>query len=182
MTPDRVRAHARPSRVPPGEIDGSGRRFAVLAARFNGEVVDRLVEGALEAFAAAGVRAEDVGVTWVPGAFELPLGALHAARSGRFDAVICLGAVIRGETPHFDHVAGEAARGIQRVALDTGVPVLFGVLTTDTVEQAMARAGGDHGNKGADAARSALEMAATIDDLGRGGRGGGNERKGVVGG
>jgi 6,7-dimethyl-8-ribityllumazine synthase len=174
------RSHAPPSRATPRPLDGTGRRFAVLAAHFNGQVVDRLLGGALEGLASCGVAPGDVTVTWVPGAFELPLAALHAARSGRFDAVICLGAVIRGETSHFDYVAGEAARGIQRVGLDTGVPVMFGVLTTDSVEQAMARAGGAHGNKGMDCARSALEMVTMIDDLAAAG---GSEAKseGVVG-
>jgi 6,7-dimethyl-8-ribityllumazine synthase len=180
MTADDPRSHAPASGARHGELDGTGRRFAVLAARFNGQVVDRLLDGAVQGLTSCGVAEDDITVAWVPGAFELPLAALHAARSGRFHAVICLGAVIRGETAHFDFVAGEAARGIQRVALDTGVPVLFGVLTTDTVEQAAARAGGAHGNKGSDCARSALEMVMMVDDLGRGERGGGARTEGVV--
>ena len=143
---------------------GAGRRFAVLAARFNGDVVERLVEGASGCLSAHGVGEDDVVVEWTPGAFELPLAAKRAAGSGRFDAVVCLGAVIRGETAHFDFVAGEAARGIQAAALETGVPILFGVLTTDTVEQALERSGGAHGNKGWDCALAALQM---IELLGR---------------
>ena len=146
--------------------DGTGRRVAILAARFNGEVVNRLVAGATAALSASGVVAEDVEVIWVPGAFELPLGARAAASSRRFDAVVALGAVIRGETAHFEFVAGEAARGLQDVAVTSGVPVSFGVLTTDTAEQAMARAGGARGNKGWDAAMAALEMVKVIDEIG----------------
>jgi 6,7-dimethyl-8-ribityllumazine synthase len=155
--------------APPGAASerpaGAGRRVAVLAARFNGSVVERLVDGALACLREHGVHDDDVRVSWTPGAFELPLAALRAAESG-FDAVVCLGAVIRGETAHFDFVAGEAARGIQEVVLRTGVPVAFGVLTTDTVEQANERAGGAHGNKGRDAALAALQMVNVLDELG----------------
>jgi 6,7-dimethyl-8-ribityllumazine synthase len=142
---------------------GSGRRIALVAARFNGEVVERLVDGASDMLAEAGVFGHDVEIVWVPGAFELPLAARAAASSGRFDAVVALGAVIRGETAHFDFVAGEAARGLQDAAAATGVPVSFGVLTTDTVEQAMERAGGALGNKGRDAASAALEMIGVVE-------------------
>ena len=141
--------------------------MAVLAARFNGSVVERLVEGAVTCLAEHGVREGDIEVAWTPGAFELPLAALRAAQSG-FDAVVCLGAVIRGETAHFDFVAGEAARGIQEVALRTGVPVAFGVLTTDTLAQANDRAGGAHGNKGWAAALAALQMVNLLDQFGAG--------------
>ncbi len=140
-----------------------GRRFAVAAARFNREVTSRLVAGALEAFRESGVPADDVELLWVPGAFELPVVTKRLAESESYDAVVCLGAVIRGETPHFDFVAGEAASGIQRVALDTGVPCIFGVLTTETVEQAMDRAGGARGNKGREAALAAIDTAAALD-------------------
>ena len=143
----------------------TGRRFAVVASRFNGIVTSKLVEGATSAFRRHGIAEEDVEIAWAPGAFELPLIAQRLARSGQFDAVVCLGAVIRGETAHFDHVAGECARGIQRVALDTGVPCIFGVLATDTLEQAMDRAGGKHGNKGWEAATAAIEMASLLDEL-----------------
>lgn len=152
----------------PVDVEGDGRRVAVLAARFNGEVVERMVDGALTCLRGQGVAAEDILVAWTPGAFELPLAAERVVRSGRFDAVICLGAVIRGETAHFEFVAAEAARGIQRVALTSGTPVAFGVLTTDTVEQALERAGGSHGNKGHDAALAALQMVNLLDHLGSG--------------
>jgi 6,7-dimethyl-8-ribityllumazine synthase len=138
-----------------GALDATGMRLAIVAGRFNDHVTKPLLEGALGALADAGL--DDVPVYWVPGAFEIPLVALHLARSRRFDAVVCLGAVIRGATPHFDFVARECAAGIARVALDTGVPTVFGVLTTDDLAQAEARAGGAEGNKGAEAARTAVE-------------------------
>jgi len=148
-----------------GTFEARGRRFAVVAARFNGVVTERLVDAALSAFRRHGVGEEDAEVAWVPGSFEIPLVARRLARSGQFDAVVCLGTVIRGETPHFDYVAGEAARGIQQVALETGVPCIFGVLTTETLDQALDRAGGKHGNKGWDAAMAAMEMAGLMDVL-----------------
>ncbi|HXF57266.1 MAG TPA: 6,7-dimethyl-8-ribityllumazine synthase [Actinomycetota bacterium] len=148
-----------------GTLEARGRRFAVVASSFNQLVVDRLVEGALACFRAHGVPDQDVTVAWVPGAFEIPLVARALAASGRFDAVVCVGAVVRGETPHFEHVARSAASGIQRVALETGVPVTFGVLTTDTVEQALDRAGGKHGNKGWDAAAAAIQVASVLEQL-----------------
>jgi 6,7-dimethyl-8-ribityllumazine synthase len=148
-----------------GQFDARGRRFAVVAAQFNEIVVSKLVEGALACFRAHGVSEDDVLSAWVPGAFELPLAARRLAEGGLFDAVVCLGAVIRGETPHFDFVAGEAARGIQDAALATGVPVLFGVLTTETMAQAMDRAGGKHGNKGWDSAMGAMQMVSLLDQL-----------------
>jgi 6,7-dimethyl-8-ribityllumazine synthase len=132
-------------------------------------VCERLLEGAVSELLRLGVRFEDVVVVRVPGAFELPLTALHLARGGA-DAVVCLGAVVRGETPHFEYVAGAAAGGVARVAEQTGVPVLFGVLTTDTWEQALERAGGRAGNKGSEAAEGAVEMANLIRALGRGRR------------
>jgi 6,7-dimethyl-8-ribityllumazine synthase len=148
-----------------GMLEARGRRFAVAVARFNEVVTSRLLEGALSAFRRHGVADDDVDVAWTPGAFELPLTAKRLAASERFDGVVCLGAVIRGETAHFDYVAGECARGIQQVALDTGVPCTFGVLTTDTLDQAIDRAGGKHGNKGWDAATAAMEMAGLLDEL-----------------
>ncbi len=149
-----------------GTTDSSrGRRFAVVASRFNELVVERLVEGALAAFARHGVPTEDVEVAWAPGAFELPIVARRFARGGEVDAVVCLGAVIRGETPHFDFVAEGAERGIMQAMLETDVPILFGVLTTETMEQALDRAGGGHGNKGWDSALAAMEMASLLDDL-----------------
>jgi 6,7-dimethyl-8-ribityllumazine synthase len=148
-----------------GEPSGEGRRVAVVVARFHERVTARLLEGALEGLAARGVGADAVDVAWVPGAFEVPLVAKRMATTGTYDAVICLGAVIRGETAHFDLVAEEAARGVGDVARETGVPMIFQVLATDTLDQAEARAGGPHGNKGWDAADAALEMADLLDRL-----------------
>ena len=148
-----------------GSFDARGRRFAVVAARFNEIVVDKLVDGALACFRAHGLAEDDLVVAWSPGAFELPLLARRLAESGLYDAVVCLGAVVRGETAHFDYVAAEAARGIQKAALETGVPVMFGVLTTETMEQALDRAGGKHGNKGWDSAMAAMQMASVLDQL-----------------
>ena len=138
-------------------------RIALVASRFNHFIVDQLVEGAKDALARNGVAEEGCVLAWVPGAFELPLAADRLARSGDFDAVVALGAVIRGGTPHFDYVAGECARGLTRVALDRGLPVVFGVLTTDTLEQALERAGRGEGNKGFDAAVTALQMVGLLD-------------------
>ncbi len=148
-----------------GIHDGAGKRVAVVAARFNEAVTSKLVEGALAGLAHHGVSEDAVAVAWVPGAFEIPLIARRFAKSGRFDAVICLGAVIRGETAHFDLVANEAARGVMQVSLETGVPLIFEVLATETLAQAEARAGGSHGNKGWEAAEVALEMAWLVDAL-----------------
>jgi 6,7-dimethyl-8-ribityllumazine synthase len=138
---------------------------AIAVARFNELVTGELLRGALDCLRAKGVDEDDLVVAWVPGAFELPLVAGRLAGSGGYDAVICLGAVIRGETPHFDHVAEQAASGIRVVAQETGVPVIFGVLTTDTLDQAMDRAGGKHGNKGWDAAMAAIETASVLERL-----------------
>ena len=148
-----------------GDFQAHGRRFAVAAARFNELVTGRLLEGALDCLRAHGVAEDDLVVAWVPGAFELPIVARRLSSSGAYDAVICLGAVIRGDTPHFDHVAGQAASGIRAAAEESGVPVIFGVLTTDTFEQAMDRAGGKHGNKGWDAAMAALETASVLEQV-----------------
>lgn len=148
-----------------GTLHGADRRFAVVASRFNDTIVRRLVDGALDAFRRAGVPEDRVTTVWVPGAFELPVAAKKLAESGTYDAVLLLGCVIRGATAHFDYVAGQAAAGAQRVAVDTGVPVLFGVLTTDTIEQALERSGTKAGNKGADTALAAVEMASLLDVL-----------------
>jgi 6,7-dimethyl-8-ribityllumazine synthase len=152
-------------RVVEGSLDGAGLRIAVLLSRFNELIGNRLLEGAVSALGRRGVRARDLLVVKVPGAFELPVVARRLARSGRHDAIVCLGAVVRGETAHFDYVAGEASRGIARVSYETGVPVLFGVLTADSVEQALDRAGGRHGNKGVEAAEGAIEMARLLRAL-----------------
>ena len=148
-----------------GALEGRGRRVAVVVSRFNDVVTSRLLEGALAALRRHGVGDEDVEVAWTPGALEIPLAAQRLARSEQFDAIVCLGAVIRGDTAHFDYVAGGCAQGVQRVALETGVPCTFGVLTTETLEQALDRAGGKHGNKGWDAAEAALEMADLLGSL-----------------
>jgi 6,7-dimethyl-8-ribityllumazine synthase len=151
-----------------GREEAAGRRFAVVAARFNEVVVRRLVDGTLDGLRAKGATDGDLDLAWVPGSFELPLVARRLADTGRYAAIVCLGAVIRGETPHFDHVAEQAAHGIRRAAEDSGVPVVFGVLTTDTFAQAMDRAGGTHGNKGWDAAMAAMEMASLLAELAEG--------------
>ena len=155
-----------------GGFEARGRRFAVVASRFNDVVVQKLVDGAVSCLRKHGIGEDDLDLVWVPGAFELPLCAQRLAATGRYDALVCLGAVVRGETPHFDFVAGEAARGIARAGLDTGVPVLFGVLTTETFEQAMDRAGGKHGNKGWDSAMAAMETASVVEQIEAGVQGG----------
>jgi 6,7-dimethyl-8-ribityllumazine synthase len=148
-----------------GEGEASGVRVAIVAARFNEAVTHALVDGAVDALARAGVADEDVTLVWVPGAFEVPIVARRFAESGSVDAVICVGAVIRGETAHFELVANEAARGIAEVARSTGVPCIFEILATDDLEQARSRAGGQHGNKGWEAATSALEMVHVMRAL-----------------
>jgi 6,7-dimethyl-8-ribityllumazine synthase len=150
-----------------GTLDGNGLAIAVVASRFNEMLTERLLVGALDTLERRGVSSDDIAVVRVPGAFEIPTAVAHLARSGRWDAVVCLGAVVRGETPHFEWVAGEAARGIARLGVETGVPVLFGIVATDTVEQALDRVGGKHGNRGADAAAAAIEMAHVTRALGR---------------
>ena len=134
-------------------------RFALVVGRFNSFVVESLVSGAVDALVRHGATEADITLAWVPGAFEIPLAAQKMAGSGKFDAVICLGAVIRGSTPHFDYVAGEVTKGVAQVTLQTGVPTIFGVLTTENIEQAIERAGTKAGNKGFDAAMTAIEMA-----------------------
>jgi 6,7-dimethyl-8-ribityllumazine synthase len=142
-----------------GSPNGARRSVGIVVGRFNGEITSRLLDGAIAALEEAGVERDRIEVVPVPGAFELPLGAMALARTRQYSCIVAIGCVIRGETPHFDYVAGEAASGLQLAALETGIPVSFGVLTCDTREQAEARAGGAYGNKGAEAARSALEMA-----------------------
>jgi 6,7-dimethyl-8-ribityllumazine synthase len=148
-----------------GELTGEGLRIAVVVSRFNEEVTSRMLAGARAALDERGVREEDIDVAWVPGAFELALAARKLAETARYDAVVCLGAVIRGETPHFDYVAGAAARGIADVGRDTGVPAVFGVITPNTLEQALERAGGKKGNKGFDAVLTAIEMANLLRQI-----------------
>jgi 6,7-dimethyl-8-ribityllumazine synthase len=149
-----------------GGLTGTGLRFGIVVSRFNEFITTRLLAGATDALRRHGVAEADIDVAWVPGSFEIPLVAQRMAASGRYDAVICLGAVIRGATAHFDYVAGGAATGVARAALDTGVPVIFGILTTDTIEQAIERAGTKAGNKGAEAAVAAIEMANLLRELG----------------
>lgn len=141
-----------------GQVQGQGLRIGIVVSRFNEFITSRLVQGAREGLTSHRVREEDITIVWVPGSFELPATAQRMARSGRWDALICLGAVIRGETAHYQHVATQAAAGIAAVGLQYDIPVIYGVLTTDTVEQAMERTGAKRGNRGYDAALAALEM------------------------
>ncbi len=146
-------------RVIEGHLNGAGLKFAVIISRFNHFITGHLLDGAEDALKRHGVSDEHITVVWVPGAFEIPLVAKKLAQSGEYNGVICLGAVIRGSTPHFDYVAAEVSKGVASVGLDTGVPVIFGVITTDNIEQAIERAGTKSGNKGWDAALTALELA-----------------------
>ena len=148
-----------------GSLDATALHVAVVVSRFNELITERLLEGALATAREHGVAEHNLDVVWVPGAFELPLAARALAGTGRYQAIACVGAVIRGETPHFDFVAGEAARGIADVAADYGMPVAFGVITSDTVEQAQARAGGAVGNKGRESMLAAIEMATLLPTL-----------------
>lgn len=153
-------------KVHEGKLDAANRRFAIVVARFNSLITGKLLDGALDCLRRHGCPEDHVEVAWVPGSFELPLVAKKLASTGRFDAVLCLGAIIRSDTPHFDFVATETARGIARVGLDTDVPVTFGVITTDDVSQAIDRAGVRSGNRGWDAAMNAIEMADLLAGLG----------------
>lgn len=148
-----------------GTPSGADRRFAVVASQFNIDIVEPLVDGALDALVRHGTASDDVDVVWVPGAWELPLAVRRLLASERYHALVVVGAVIRGDTPHFDYVAGEASRGIRKASEDFDVPVGFGLLTCDNKEQAQARAGGEHGNKGWDAALAAMQMADLFDRL-----------------
>jgi 6,7-dimethyl-8-ribityllumazine synthase len=148
-----------------GHLDARGLRFGIVVSKFNELVTGRLLAAALEVLAKAGAEESAIEVARVPGAFEIPLVARRMARSGRFDAIICLGAVIRGETPHFEYISREASRGIARTAWDSDLPVIFGVLTTDNVAQALERAGASERNRGAEAARTAIEMANLLKEF-----------------
>lgn len=141
-----------------GSLQAEGKKFGIIVGRFNSFISERLLEGALDTLERFGANVDDIDVARVPGAFEIPLVAQKMAKSGKYDAVICLGAVIRGATPHFDYVSSEVSKGVAQVSLDSGMPVLFGVLTTDTVEQAIERAGSKAGNKGSDVAAAAVEL------------------------
>lgn len=148
-----------------GQPNGAGRRFAVVASRFNEEITSKLLDGALECLVKHGVKLDDIDVVWVPGAWELPSAAERLLASDRYDGLVAVGAVIRGETPHFDYVAGEASRGLSELQREFNVPIGFGLLTTDNDEQAEARSGGAHGNKGYDSALAALEMVDLFSRL-----------------
>lgn len=149
-----------------GQLIGKGLKFGVVVSRFNDFITTKLLEGAQDALQRHGVRQEDIDVARVPGAFEIPLIAMKLAQTKKYDAIICLGAVIRGGTPHFEYVSSEVSKGVARVGLDTGLPVTFGVLTTDTLEQAIERAGTKQGNKGFEAAVDAIEMASLLKTIG----------------
>ena len=148
-----------------GSLNGDGLRLGVVVAEFNEFITSRLLEGAKTALVSHGVNEDNVTIAWVPGSFEIPLVAREMAQSGQYDAVICLGAVIRGETDHYNYVAGEAAKGVASASVSTGIPVIFGVLTTDTVEQAINRAGGKQGNTGYNAGVSAVRMVNLMRSL-----------------
>jgi len=148
-----------------GNLKGDGKKIGIVLSRFNAFIAERLLDGALDTLTRSGVATDAISVARVPGAYEIPLVALKMAKSGKYDAVICLGAVIRGATPHFDFVANEAAKGIAQASMETGVPILFGVLTTDSIEQAIERAGSKAGNKGSDCAQAAIEMINLLPQL-----------------
>lgn len=148
-----------------GKLVAENLKIGIVASRFNEFITGKLLEGALDSFSRHGVAADAVDVAWVPGAFEIPLVAQKMASSGKYDAIVCLGAVIRGNTPHFDVVCAETSKGVAAVSLSTGKPVIFGVLTTDTIEQAIERAGTKAGNKGAEAATSAIEMVNLLRQI-----------------
>lgn len=148
-----------------GDFAGKGKKIGIVVSRFNSFISEKLLEGALDGLKRHGVSDDHVTVAWTPGAFEIPLVARKLAESNKFDAVIVLGCVIRGATPHFDYVAGEAAKGVGQATAQTGVPIIFGVLTTDTIEQAIERAGTKSGNKGFDSAMAAIEMANLMGKL-----------------
>ena len=150
-----------------GDLVVRAARFAIVASRFNSFIVEHLVSGAVDALLRHGAAAQDINITYVPGAYELPLAAQRIAASKRYDAIIAVGAVIRGSTPHFDYVAGECSKGLAKVALQYDLPVAFGVLTVDTIEQAIERAGTKAGNKGVDAALSAIEMVNLLQQIGK---------------
>jgi 6,7-dimethyl-8-ribityllumazine synthase len=160
-----AREEAEMHRVFEGVLDGRKRSFAIVVSRFNETISARLLDGALDCLRRHNTDEKLIDVTWVPGSFEIPVAAQKMAAVGKYDAVICLGALVRGATPHFDYIASEVAKGIARLAQDTGVPSVFGVITADSLEQAMERSGGKGGNKGWDAAMSALEMADLFSKL-----------------
>ncbi len=149
-----------------GKLDATAKKFAIVISRFNEFITKKLLEGALDCLYRHGAKDENIELAWVPGSFEIPATAFRMAKSGKYHAVICLGTVIRGATPHFEYIAAEAAKGVAQTALQTGVPTIFGVITADTLEQAIERAGTKDGNKGWDAALAAIEMANLYDQMG----------------
>ncbi|MBM4400009.1 MAG: 6,7-dimethyl-8-ribityllumazine synthase [Candidatus Cloacimonetes bacterium] len=151
-----------------GKLVSKGYKFAVIISRFNELISKKLLEGALDCLLRHEVKDKDITVIWVPGSFEIPLAAQKAAQTNKFDAVICLGALIRGATPHFEYISAEVTKGISQVSLQTGIPVIYGILTTDTIEQAIERAGTKGGNKGFNAAASAVEMVNLFKEIGNG--------------
>jgi 6,7-dimethyl-8-ribityllumazine synthase len=153
------------SKVYEGSISGAGKTFAIVISRFNEFISLRLLEGAMDCFRRHGTADKDISIAWVPGAFDVPAVAKRMGDSGRFDAVVCLGAVIRGATPHFDYVASEVAKGVSQVSMATGVPTVFGIVTADNLEQAIERAGSKAGNRGWDAAQSAMELASLYAEI-----------------
>lgn len=148
-----------------GQLIAKGKKFAIVVSRFNDFISKRLLEGAIDTLMRHGAKDSEIEAVWVPGAFEIPVVANKIAKSKKFDAVICIGAVIKGSTPHFEYVAGEAAKGVAKVSLDTGIPVIFGVITAENLEQAIERAGTKDGNKGRDAAISAIEMVNLLENI-----------------
>jgi 6,7-dimethyl-8-ribityllumazine synthase len=155
------------TKVYQGTLIGTGLKIGIIISRFNEFITSKLLGGAMDTLERHGVNTEDVEIAWVPGSFEIPIAADKMASSGKYDAVICLGALIRGSTPHFDYIAAEASKGIAQVGMKTGVPTIFGVITTENIEQAIERAGTKAGNKGADAAVSAIEMANLFKEMGK---------------
>jgi len=149
-----------------GKLDARGFKFGLIVSRFNNFLTDKLLEGALDCLNRHGADMDKLSVAYVPGAFEIPYAAAKIARTGQYDAVICLGALVRGDTPHFDYIASEASKGIARIALETGIPVIYGLVTADTLEQAIERSGTKAGNKGWDASEAAIEMINLYRDLG----------------
>jgi len=148
-----------------GELIAKGKKFGIIASRFNDFITNRLLEGCVDELTRHGAKDGDIEVVWAPGAFEIPVLANHMAKSKKYDSIICLGAIIKGATPHFDYIASEASKGIANVSLNTGVPLIFGIITADSIEQAIERAGTKQGNKGRDAARSAIEMANLVAEF-----------------
>lgn len=146
-------------------LAAKGKRFAIIASRFNEFITKNLLDGALDTLMRHGVSEQDVEVVWTPGSFEIPAIGMHLAKSKRFDAIICLGAIIRGSTPHFEYIASEAAKGVAHISLQSSIPAIFGIITADTLEQAIERAGTKDGNKGRDAALSAIEMANLLEKI-----------------